>query len=52
MYILILAIHAVFIFISHILEYRIFEGMFIILCIFFLFYFSPLFFSDSSLKEE
>lgn len=52
MYILILAIHAVFIFISHFLEYRIFEGIFIILCIFFLFYFSPLFFTESSIKED
>lgn len=50
MYILIIIIHAVFTLISYLLEYRILAGIFIILCIFFLFYFSPLFFLDP--KEE
>lgn len=50
MYALIIAIHAIFITVSHFLWYRIFEGIFFLLCIFFLFYFSPLFFLDDEEK--
>lgn len=46
MYALIIAIHAIFITVSHFLWYKIFEGIFFLLCVFFLFYFSPLFFLD------
>lgn len=49
MYALIIAIHVIFVGISHMLGYRIFEGLFSLLGIFFLFYFSPLFFMD---KED
>lgn len=52
MYSIIIAIHAVFILLSHFLGYRFFEGIFLILCIFFLFYFSPLFFIDEGEKNE
>lgn len=55
MYSVIIAIHAVFILISYLLGYRIFEGIFLLLWIFFLFYFSPLFFLDETIswkKEE
>lgn len=48
MYSIIIAIHIVFIFLCHLLEFRFLEGIFLILCIFFLFYFSPLFFSETS----
>ena len=52
MYVLIVAIHAIFIGIAHLLEYRVFEGVFLLLGCFFLFYFSPLFFLDESEKWE
>ena len=52
MYAIILSIHAIFIFLTHLLGYQIFEGIFIILCIFFLFYFSPLFFVDTPSKKN
>lgn len=52
MYSIIIAIHAVFILLSHFLGYRFFEGIFLILGIFFLFYFSPLFFVDEGEKKE
>ena len=45
-YALIIGIHIVFIAITHLLGYRILEGIFLVLCVFFLFYFSPLFFLD------
>lgn len=50
MYALIIAIHAIFITVSHFLGYRIFEWIFFLFCIFFLFYFSPLFFLDDEEK--
>ena len=52
MYSIIIAIHAVFIFLSHLLGFRFFEWIFLLLCIFFLFYFSPLFFIHSQWIEE
>ena len=52
MYSIIIAIHVVFIFLSHLLGYRFFEWFFILLCIFFLFFFSPLFFLDSETIPE
>ena len=52
MYSIIIAIHAVFILLSHFLGYRFFEWIFLILGIFFLFYFSPLFFIDDGEKKE
>ena len=52
MYSIIIAIHAVFIFLSHLLGFRFFEWIFLLLCIFFLFYFSPLFFINSQWIEE
>jgi Mn2+/Fe2+ NRAMP family transporter len=52
MYALIIAIHAVFVFTAHLLGYRILEGVFVLLGIFFLFYFSPLFFIENEKKEE
>lgn len=52
MYALLIAIHAVFIGIAHIFSYRIFEGVFLLLGCFFLFYFSPLFFLDKEEKKE
>ncbi len=48
MYALIIAIHAVFFFITYFLWYNILAGIFIILWVFFLFYFSPLFFQERS----
>lgn len=51
MYALIIAIHAIFITVSHFLWYRIFEWIFFLLCVFFLFYFSPLFFLDDEEKS-
>lgn len=50
MYSIIIAIHAVFVVLSHILGYRFFEALFLLLCIFFLFYFSPLFFLEGEWK--
>jgi hypothetical protein len=50
MYAIIIAIHAIFITVSHFLGYRIFEWIFFLFCIFFLFYFSPLFFLDDEEK--
>lgn len=47
MYAVIIGIHLIFIFISYLLDYTLFEGIFTILCLFFLFYFSPLFFLES-----
>ncbi len=52
MYVLIIAIHAVFIFTTYLLGYRILEGIFLLLGLFFLFYFSPLFFLDEEKKEK
>lgn len=52
MYALLIGIHAVFVGIAHIFSYRIFEGLFLLLGCFFLFYFSPLFFLDSEKKKE
>jgi hypothetical protein len=52
MYTLIIAIHAVFIAFSHFLGYRVLEGIFFLLWIFFLFYFSPLFFLDTEEKKN
>lgn len=52
MYALIITIHAVFIGITHLLWYRIFEGIFVLFWIFFLFYFSPLFFLDGPRKND
>lgn len=52
MYSIIIAIHAVFFLLAHILEYRILEGIFLILWIFFLFYFSPLFFIEKENTKE
>jgi hypothetical protein len=51
MYALIIAIHAIFIGIAHLLWYRVIEGIFFLLGIFFLFYFSPLFFIDDDEKK-
>lgn len=51
MYALIVAIHAVFFFITYFLWYNILAGFFIILWIFFLFYFSPLFFQEKPEKQ-
>lgn len=52
MYVLIIAIHTAFFMTAHLLWYRIVEGIFLILGIFFLFYFSPLFFLDEEKKEK
>ncbi len=52
MYVLIIAIHTAFFTIAHLLWYRIVEGVFLILGIFFLFYFSPLFFLDDEKEEK
>ncbi len=52
MYALIIAIHTIFIGVTHLLWYRVFEGVFILFGIFFLFYFSPLFFLDGVKKSE
>lgn len=50
MYSIIIGIHALFVLISHFLGYRIFEWIFLLLGIFFLFYFSPLFFLDETIS--
>lgn len=52
MYVLIVAIHTAFFITAHLLGYRILEGIFLILGIFFLFYFSPLFFLDEEKQEK
>ena len=52
MYVLIVAIHTVFFTIAHFLGYRIVEVIFLILGLFFLFYFSPLFFLDEEKEEK
>lgn len=52
MYVLIIAIHTIFISISYLLWYQLLEGIFFLLCIFFLFYFSPLFFIDQDEKKH
>lgn len=44
MYFLLLFIHLIFIVISHIFGFYLIEGAFVVLCIFFLLYFSPVFF--------
>jgi len=44
MYFLLIAIHAIFIFLCHILGYYLLEGVFVVLLLFFLLYFSPIFF--------
>ena len=45
MYILLFLLHGIFIVLSHLLWYYILEGIFILFLIFFLLYFSPIFFS-------
>ncbi len=52
MYVLIIAIHTAFFMTAHFLGYRIIEVIFLILGIFFLFYFSPLFFLDEEKEEK
>lgn len=52
MYSVIITIHAVFFLIAHLLGYRFFEWLFIIFGIFFLFYFSPLFFMEDEKNTE
>lgn len=52
MYALIIAIHAIFVWVAHLLGYRIFEWVFLLLGCFFLFYFSPLFFLDQEEKKS
>ena len=52
MYALIVGIHAIFIGTTHLLWYRAFEGIFILFWLFFLFYFSPLFFLDKKIKDD
>lgn len=52
MYALIIAIHAVFATTTYLLGQPLFTGIFVILGIFFLFYFSPLFFLEDSKKEQ
>ncbi len=52
MYVLIVAIHTVFFTTAHLLGYRIIEVIFLILGLFFLFYFSPLFFLDEEKEEK
>lgn len=52
MYVLIVAIHTAFFITAHLLGYRILEGIFLIFGIFFLFYFSPLFFLDEEKEEK
>ena len=52
MYVLIVAIHTVFFTTAHLLGYRIVEVIFLILGLFFLFYFSPLFFLDEEKEEK
>lgn len=52
MYALIIGIHAIFIGTTHLLWYRVFEGIFILFWLFFLFYFSPLFFLDKEKKND
>lgn len=44
MYILLIGVHAVFILLSHIFGFFLLEGVFIVLLLFFLLYFSPIFF--------
>ncbi len=51
MYSIIIAIHIVFISLCHLLEFRFLEGIFCILCLFFLFYFSPLFFLEDASNQ-
>ncbi len=46
MYLLLIGVHAVFFFLSYLLSNILLQGAFIILLIFFLLYFSPLFFSN------
>ncbi len=52
MYALIIAIHIVFVSITHLLWYRMLEAIFLVLCVFFLFYFSPLFFLDDEWEKS
>jgi hypothetical protein len=51
-YALIIAIHAIFIGIAYLLGYTIFSGIFFLLGIFFLFYFSPLLFLDADERAK
>ena len=44
MYFLLIAIHAIFIILSHLFWYFLLEGVFVVLLLFFLLYFSPIFF--------
>lgn len=46
MYALLIGIHLLFLGVSHVIWYRILEWVFVLLSLFFLFYFSPLFFID------
>lgn len=48
MYILLIIVHSLFILISHFLGYYIIEGVFLVLMLFFLLYFSPVFFFKHS----
>lgn len=48
MYILLIVIHSLFILISHLFGYYIIEGVFLVLMLFFLLYFSPVFFFKNS----
>ncbi len=51
MYSIIITIHILFIFLCHLLGFRFLEGIFLVLCLFFLFYFSPLFFFEKSTQK-
>lgn len=48
MYILLIVVHAIFLFITHLLGYFLLEWVFLVLLLFFLLYFSPIFFFKKS----
>lgn len=52
MYILLIILHSLFIFICHLFGFYVIEGVFLILMLFFLLYFSPIFFFKNSTGEE
>lgn len=52
MYLLLLSIHTIFIFIAHFFGYVLLEGIFILLLLFFLLYFSPIFFLNKSIDIQ
>lgn len=52
MYLLLIGVHAVFFFIAYLLSSIVLQGVFILLLVFFLLYFSPVFFSKDKTVEK